>query len=144
METVIQAVSPLLGTGVGAAASAAAGAAAGAAGAAAVAVAAGLAAGVAESAWAAVVPRNIPTLSSNVNKTFFMFRSFSTVVEILGVKWLQSFLTVFTGTDANNLLEVGHKNFAVTDFLGSSGLFNGLNCLIKHFRRHSSFDFYFR
>jgi hypothetical protein len=139
VETIIQAVSPLFGSGafaagaagaadevVAAGAAVAVTAAAGAATAglaasagfasAAGAVAAGVAAGVCATAkWLA--PNDKAAHSAPIKKRNFMFNN----------PRLKCIRAGFTGADTNDLFNFKYKNFAVTDFAGVGGFFDGFD-----------------
>src|SRR5574338_436351 len=118
LATISQALSPLLGTGVGAAASAA-GASAATAAAGAVAVAAGASTAGLSSAHA---PLDKPTAHavSRMAKSFFMMQL-----------PLQGIGAGFPGADADGLFQIEHEDLAVTDLAGAGGLFDGLDGLVE-------------
>ena len=120
VETIIQAVSPLLGTRAGAA-SAAAGAAAGAvAGAAASAFASALASTLASAAGAVCAKAAPP--KHKVNPNAREANSFFILISLSGTS--KGFSPSFTGTNADNLFQVVNKHFAVADLAGASTCFN--------------------
>ena len=131
VDTIIQAVSPLLGTNTGAASAAAGAAVAAAAGAATGAAAsAGLAsaAGAVTEAGAvcAVATEAVPNTpkprlrpKAKVARNFFIFDSLSCSSK--------GFAAGFTGTDANHLFEVVHKDLAVADLAGAGTGFDGFD-----------------
>ena len=145
VATIIQAVSPLLGTGGGAAVSAAG--ASGAASALATAASAGLASSAGAAAAAGVVavvdavagalscatagksaPRPRTAASSSVEKVRFMSRNplvFWSRNE--GNERSKRVLTGFTGSNSNDLFQIEDKNLAVADLPGPSGGLDGLD-----------------
>ena len=125
VATIIQAVSPLLGTRAGAA-SAAAGAAAGAgavAGVAASALASALASTLASAAGAvcanAAPPKHKLSPKAREANNFFIQISLSGTSK--------GFSPSFAGANADNLFQVVHKHFAVANFAGACASFNGFN-----------------
>ena len=124
VETIIQAVSPLLGTMTGAGAASAAGAAAGAvAGAAAGAFASALASTFASAAGAvcamATPPKHNVSPSAKEANNFFILFSLSASSK--------SFCTGFTGADANDLFQVVYKHLAVANLAGAGTGLNGFD-----------------
>ena len=138
VATIIQAVSPLFGTGAGAAA----GSAALAGSVAAVAATAGAAAGastLAGSAGAAALcaraPVKLNARQAAANKEaryFFMGFLISS----------ESILTGFTGADTDNLLQVINEDLAVTNLAGTGSSFYGFNRTIDQRIVYRRFDFY--
>ena len=119
VETIIQAVSPLLGTSAGAA-SAAAGAAAGAvAGADASALASTLASAAGAVCANAALPKHKVNPNAREANIFFIQISLSGTSK--------GFSPSFTGTNADNLFQVVHKHFAVANFAGACAGFNGFD-----------------
>ena len=167
VETIIQVVSPLFGTGAGGAEAAAAGAgaavtAAGAVDADAVAGAddateapttagpasgslavaedaAGSAAGTCASTAAPVAIRPSPS-TREANRFFISVVLLWRVLEVCRAFALQRFLAGFTRTDAHDLFKVVNKNLAVTDFAGAGGAFDGLDHAVYQFIGHSGLD----
>ena len=134
VETIIQPVSPLLGTktgaagaagaAAGAAAAVAAGAAAGAAASAAFASAGAATAGAAAGACAMTAPEvNKLNPRARLASSFFM-SDFSLRVE---AETSERFFAGFTGANAHNLLKVVDKDLAVADLAGAGSALNGLN-----------------
>ena len=123
VETIIQAVSPLLGTSAGAA-SAAAGAAAGAvAGAVAGAAASALASTLASAAGAVCANAALP--KHKVNPNAREANIFFILISLSGTS--KGFSPSFTGTNAHNLFQVVNKHFAVANFAGARAGFNGFD-----------------
>ena len=123
VATIIQAVSPLLGTRTGAA-SAAAGAAAGAvAGAVASALTSALASTLASAAGAvcanAAPPKHKESPNAREANSFFILFSLSGTSK--------GFRPSFTGANANDLFQVIHKHFAVTNLAGACTGFDGFD-----------------
>lgn len=141
VDSIIQPVSPLLGTGAagaaaeataaGAATTAAAGADAGADAAASAgltseaAVAAGVASGV--GACACTSAALLSKLSPSTREANSFFMSVFSCVWRLGFEALQRFLAGFASANAHNLFEVVDKNLAVADLAGTGSAFDGLD-----------------
>jgi hypothetical protein len=141
VETIIQEVSPLFGTGAGAATGAASAAAAGAAAGAAASAGADAAATGASAAGAAVwakakVPAvNKPRPKARDTSSFFIF----------GLSFcLQRFFAGFAGTNTHNLFDVIDKNLAIADFSGARCTFNGFNHTLNQRIINCRFNFHFR
>src|SRR6478609_6396608 len=147
VATVIQAVSPLLGTGAGAAAgaeaaaaaigaAAAAGAGAAAGVAAALAVAAGALAGVAgDCAIASVLPISRPRPRPREVRSFFMSKSLSAMCWVL-----EGFLAGLTGPDAHDLLQVVDEDLPVADLAGAGCAFDGFDDAVHQIVGHRRLD----
>ena len=148
VATIIQEVSPLFGEGAGAGAAAAgagaataavAGAAAGVASAVDAAAGAGAACSVAAGAGDAAVGSSAITgmASPNPSIKLRLINSF--------LMWLSSkcIRTGFTGTDADNLFNVGDKNLAVTDLAGMGCFLYGLQHLVQDLGFDCCLDFHF-
>ena len=152
VDTIIQAVSPLLGTGAGGADAAAAGAtavAATAAGAAAGAASAGLAVAV-EAAGAASAGADVDAdvgvcastaalvaskLSPSARQASSFFISVFSLIRLLDggrACGLKSFFASLTSTNAHHLLKVVDKHLAVTDLAGAGCSLNGFNNAVYH------------
>ena len=159
VDTIIQPVSPLLGTGAGGADAAAAGAATAAAGAGATTTAAGAAAsaglaasdaaGAAEvtgaGVWAKVAVPPATRLNPNTREAnsffisvFLLWSAFS----ICKAFALQSFLAGFTSADTHDLLKVVDKHLAVTDLAGTRCALYRFNHAVYQFVSNCGFNFY--
>lgn len=60
------------------------------------------------------------------------------------IRWLDGILTCFTGPDSNDLFQIGHKYFAISDLSGICRSYDGFDRFIDDVIGNSYFQLYFR